>query len=273
MGTPNLRKPAAAGQFYPSCYRDLKQTIEGLIDKEAGNVDALAAVLPHAGYAYSGRVAGETVSRLKVKDKIILLGPNHTGYGAEFSIVTKGSWQTPLGKVEIDTALAEKIMAYAQCLKDDPLAHEYEHSLEVELPLLQYFKADFKFVPIAILSDNIIVLRQIGRGIASAIKECDIKSSTLILASSDLTHYEPETEARRKDKQAIEAILTLKEDKLQEKIRSLGISMCGYAAVAAMLTAVNLLGAQGASLIKYQTSAEITGDKSSVVGYAGILIH
>jgi hypothetical protein len=227
--------------------------------------------MPHAGYMYSGRVAGETASRVNIKDKIILLGPNHTGLGAPFSIMTSGRWQTPLGEIKIDADLADKILRRSKYLKADDLAHAHEHSLEVELPFLQYFKDNFEFVPIVILSDELNILKELGREIASAVS--DIKDSTLIIASSDMTHYESQVEAEKKDKEAIQAILELNEDKLMERVRKLNISMCGYAPTIAALSAAKALGATKAILVRYQTSGDVTGDTDSVVGYAGIIIY
>lgn len=273
MEKSKIRMPAVAGQFYPGSAQELEKQISALVDKKAEKLDCLACMLPHAGYMYSGAVAGQTVSRIKLKDKIILLGPNHTGYGVEFSIMTEGEWQTPLGKIKIDDNLAKEILNHSKYLKDDPLAHLYEHSLEVELPFLQYFKNNFQIVPIIILSSELTALKEIGKEIASVIKESNLQDSILIVASSDMTHYEPHTQAVKKDQQAIEAILELNEDKLYERIKNLNISMCGYAPVVVMLQAVKSLGAKKAELVKYQTSGDVTADKSSVVGYAGIIIR
>lgn len=271
MEESKIRKPAVAGQFYPSSAQALKKQIEAFVDKKAHKMDALACMLPHAGYVYSGSVAAQTLSRVNIKNKIILLGPNHTGFGAAFSIVTSGVWQMPSGDIEIDSDLAKQILGSSRYLEDDNSAHIYEHSLEVELPLLQYFKTNFKIVPITFLSDEVNALKEIGKGIADILK--DSKDPALILASSDMTHYEPQGQAENKDKEAIEAILELNEDKLMEKIRRLNISMCGSAPVVVMLSAVKILGAKSASLIKYQTSGDTTGDRDSVVGYAGIIIQ
>ena len=268
-----IRKPTVAGQFYPSSGSLLKQQIENFIDKKTEKMDVIACMLPHAGYMYSGKVAAETISHINIKDTIVLLGPNHTGFGVPFSIMTEGSWQTPLGEIKIDSDLATKILHNSKYLEDDCLAHIDEHSLEVELPILQYFKTNFKIVPIAFLSDDLEVLKEIGEEIASVLKEPNIKDSTMFIASSDMTHYEPQQEAQHKDKEAIEAILELDEDKLMDKIKKLNISMCGYATVTVMLKAAKTLGAKSAKLIKYQTSGDVTGDKSSVVGYAGIIIY
>ncbi|MBI4972437.1 MAG: AmmeMemoRadiSam system protein B [Candidatus Omnitrophica bacterium] len=268
-----VRRPAAAGQFYPASTLDLKRQIAGWLKENPAKINALACMLPHAGYMYSGQVAAETVSEINLKDKIILIGPNHTGYGKEFSIMTTGRWQTPLGEIEIDSPLAKEILKSSPYLQEDSLAHLHEHSLEVELPILQYLKKDFKIVPIILFSSGLELLKEIGKGIARVIKELNIKDSTLIIASSDMTHYEPQKRAQEKDKQAIEAILELNEDKLTEKVERLNISMCGYAPAVVMLSAAKALGGQKGTLVKYQTSGDVTGDTDSVVGYAGIVIY
>jgi AmmeMemoRadiSam system protein B len=273
MEQVKIRRPTVSGQFYPSSPQGLKNQIESFIDTKVSKTDAIACMLPHAGYMYSGRVATQTASKINIKDKIILLGPNHTGFGVPFSIMTQGIWQTPLGEINVDSDLAGAILKNSKYLKSDFLAHAYEHSLEVELPILQYFKSDFKIVPITFLSDDLAVLKEIGQEIAITIKESDIQDSVLIVASSDMTHYEPQEQAQEKDKQAIEAILALNEDKLMEKIRRFDISMCGYAPVIVMLKIAKALGAKSASLVRHETSGDVTGDKDSVVGYAGITIY
>lgn len=268
-----IRKPAVAGQFYSSGAQSLKDEISSLIDKKANKSDVIACMLPHAGYMYSGRVAAETVSCINIKDKIILLGPNHTGYGSPFSIMSEGIWQTPLGEIRIDSNLSRQILNRSKLLEDDDLAHIYEHSLEVELPFFQYFKDNFEIVPIVVLSDEIDILKKIGEDIAYVIKDAAILDSIIIVASSDMTHYEPQAQAVKKDKAAIQAILDLNEDGLMEQIRRLNISMCGYAPVVIMLSCAKVLGTKFAKLIKYQTSGDVTADTSSVVGYAGIIIY
>jgi len=272
MENLKIRRPAVAGQFYPASSQDLKNQISSFVDKGINKTDAIGCILPHAGYMYSGSVAAKTLSGINIKDKIILLGPNHTGFGAAFSIMTEGTWQTPLGEIKIDSELAKKILKNSKYLEDDASAHTYEHSLEVELPILQYFKTDFEIVPIAFLSDDANALKNTGKDIACALKESDYKN-TLLVASSDMTHYEPQALAEKKDKEAIEAILELNEDKLTERIRSLNISMCGYAPVIVMLSIAKILGAKTGKLIQYRTSGNVTGDWDSVVGYAGIVIY
>lgn len=273
MVQAKVRIPQVAGQFYPAEENALTRQISSFLGKGVEKIDAIACMLPHAGYMYSGRVASETVSSVKIKDKIILLGPNHTGNGALFSIMTEGTWQTPFGSLKIDTALAKEILRKSKNLEEDSLAHLHEHSLEVELPILQFFKKDFQIVPIAFLSDNVEKLKETGREIAAVIKELGLKDSILIVASSDMTHYESEGNAQRKDKEAIDAILELNEDALMQRVLGSNISMCGFAPVITMLSLAKSLGAKAAKLIKYQTSGDITGDRDSVVGYAGIVIY
>jgi len=272
MERTKVRYPVVAGQFYPATAGEIKEQISSFLDKQIPKAEVIACVLPHAGYIYSGKVAAAVVSGIQIKDTVILLGPNHTGLGAEFSIMTEGAWNTPLGELKIDSSLAGCILKHSGLLKNDALAHASEHSLEVELPILQYFRNNFKIVPIALLSDNVAGLKEIGKSIAKAIEENSSQSSVLIVASSDMTHYEPEEQAKKKDNEAIKAILDLDEDKLVEKITRLNISMCGYAPVIAMICAAKMLGAKKSRLIKYRTSGDATGDKSSVVGYAGITI-
>jgi len=273
MESLKIRRPVVAGQFYSSSKQQLTKEIESFLDKKVAKKDVIGCMLPHAGYLYSGRVAAQTVSNIKIKDRVVLLGPNHTGQGAFFSIMTEGAWQTPLGEIKIDSDLAKRILKNSKYLEDDIMAHAYEHSLEVELPILQYFRQDFKIVPIAFLSDDLDALKKTGEEIAGVLKEPDIKDSVMLVASSDMTHYEPQADAEKKDKEAINAILELDEDKLMDKIQQFNITMCGYAPVITMIKAAKLLGAKNAELIKYQTSGDITGDTKSVVGYAGIIIY
>jgi AmmeMemoRadiSam system protein B len=273
MEKHNQREPAVAGQFYPAQVSELNSEISGYLDFKSGKQDVLACVLPHAGYIYSGPVAGAVVSRINVPEHVVLLGPNHTGLGTPFSLSSKGSWKTPLGEVNIDQELAGEILSGSQYLQEDSLAHSREHSLEVELPFLQYFRQDFKIVPICLASADPGALKSVGLAVADAVIRLNIRKATLIVASSDMTHYQPQKEAEKKDKLAIDAILELNEDKLLERVAKLNITMCGFAPVAAMLVCAKKLGAKKAQLVKYQTSGDVTQDFSSVVGYAGIIIY
>ena len=266
-----IREAAVAGQFYPGWPRELKEKIKFMVDKDADKIEAIGAVSPHAGYMYSGPVAGAVFSRLKFTDTFILIGPNHRGMGKPLSIMTEGSWKTPLGEVQINSNLADAILKASVNLKEDSLAHQYEHSLEVQVPFLQYFKPDVMIVPIVLSQDDPEVYQEIGRAIAAVLKQPD--NEALIVASSDMTHYEPHEKACEKDKKAIDAILELDAVELMKRITRYNITMCGYAPAISLITAARELGAKKAELIKYQTSGDTSGDFTSVVGYAGIIIH
>jgi AmmeMemoRadiSam system protein B len=265
-----IRNAVVAGQFYPASASELKAMIETIVDEKAEKEEVIGLISPHAGYIYSGPVAGAVISKIKLKDTFIIMGPNHTGSGKPLSIMTEGKWKTPLGEVEIDSELGKKLLSSSDYLEEDKIAHLYEHSIEVQLPFLQYFKSDFKLVPIVLSFASGAIYEEIGREIAKAVKELGKK--VVIIASSDMTHYEPEESAQEKDNQAIEAILDLNEDELLRRVEELNISMCGYAPAVSLIVAAKELGATEAKLVKYQTSGDVTGDYSSVVGYAGIII-
>jgi MEMO1 family protein len=264
------RNPSVAGQFYPLKAASIERQIAEFIEKAAKKTSAVGIIAPHAGYVYSGPVAGSVYSKLELKSTYVIIGPNHTGRGKPYSIMSEGSWLMPQGEVEIDSDLAKTMLRSSEFLEEDFLAHAYEHSIEVQLPFLQYFKNDFRFVPIIISYSKGHIYQAIGKEIAKAIKNS--KKDTLIIASSDMTHYEPHEDARSKDMKAIEAILNLDEEELIKRVESMDISMCGYAPVAVMLAAAKELGAKKAELVKYQTSGDTSGDYSSVVGYAGIIV-
>jgi len=265
-----IRNPIVSGQFYPESPSQLKAMIEGMVDEKAVKEEVIGLISPHAGYSYSGPVAGAAISKIKFKDTFIIMGPNHTGRGKPLSIVTEGIWKTPLGEVEIDSELGKQILATSNHLEEDSVSHQYEHSIEVQLPFLQYFKKDIKLVPIILAYSDGATYKEIGKELARAIKV--LNKEVVIIASSDMTHYEPQESAREKDNKAIEAILDLNEDELLKRVDELNISMCGYAPAVSLISAAKELGVRGAELIRYQTSGDTTGDYSSVVGYAGIII-
>lgn len=271
--TADLRKPAVAGTFYPSSEKEITALIKSFLEGAVEKKKAIACLLPHAGYIYSGKVAALTAASVEVRERAILIGPNHTGRGSAYSVMAGGAWQTPMGAVNIDSELARTLLKNSRYLKEDALAHRNEYSLEVELPILQYFRKDLKIVPITIMSEEVAALKGIGKEIAQVLESSGIKEKVLIVASSDMTHYEPALIAQSKDKEAIKAIIELDEDKLAEKVIALKISMCGYAPAIVMLSAAKALGAKSGQLISYQTSAEVTGDTGSVVGYAGIVVY
>lgn len=267
-----IRKPAVAGQFYPEAREELKKLISAFgIERPPHRNKTIACILPHAGYIYSGKVAASVLAASEIGIVCVLVGPNHTGYGAPASIMRTGEWQTPLGNVKIDTPLADKIIGYSNCLTEDEAAQAYEHSVEVEVPLLQEFAGhEFSIVPIVLEGTDEDTRQDIAEAVAHGIR--DAKKSVTLIASSDMTHYEPQEEANRKDKEAINAILELDEKKLEERVERLGISMCGVIPAIVVLMAAKMLGAKTANLVAYQTSGDATGDYSSVVGYAGIVI-
>lgn len=271
-----IRQPAVAGRFYPLSPEALRKQIELFSEKKKSvkaQKEVIGCLLPHAGYVYSGAVAYAVVSQIEVKDNLIILGPNHTGMGEPFSVMGEGSWQMPFGRITINSVLAKKLLDASRLLKSDSIAHQFEHSIEVELPFLQYVKQDFSFVPIVIASQDFKSYQQLGLEIASALKEMRLEKDTLIIASSDMTHYEEAAAAKKKDSQAIEAMLALDEFKLWSRIHELDITMCGYAPAMVMLSCSKALGAKKGELITYQNSGDATGDYSSVVGYAGIIIY
>jgi len=265
-----IRHPVVAGQFYPASPRELRAMIRSLVDEKAEKKDVIGVVSPHAGYPYSGPVAGAVISRIKFKDTFIILGPSHTGRGKPFSIMTQGTWKTPLGQVAIDVELGKQILSGSRYLQEDAIAHQYEYSIEVQIPFLQYFKPDVRIVPIVLAYASGDIYKEIGKEIAKAIKVS--KRDVVLMASSDMTHYEPQELAEKKDNEAIKAMLALDEDGLLKRVEELNISMCGYAPVVAVIAAAKELGAKSAELVKYQTSGDTTGDYSSVVGYAGVII-
>jgi len=265
-----IRNPVVARQFYPASASQLKAMIKELVDEKVEKQEVIGVVSPHAGYPYSGPVAAATISRIKFKDTFIIMGPSHTGMGKPLSIMTEGAWKTPLGEVEIDSELAKQISATSSYLQEDNLAHQHEHSIEVQIPFLQYFKPNVRIVPIVLAYASGATYKEIGKEIARAIKK--LNREVVIIASGDLTHHEPYESARKKDTQAIDAILDLNEDELTRRYEELNISMCLYAPAVSLISAAKELGAKEAELVRYQTSGDTTGDYSSVVGYAGIII-
>lgn len=262
-----IRKPAAAGQFYPGTEVSLRKSIDKMTTVVQKKIKAIGIVSPHAGYIYSGPVAGIVYSNIEITDTVIILGPNHTGMGEPYAVMTEGAWETPLGKVEIDNNLAIDILNAGGLIKEDNIAHRFEHSIEVQLPFLQYFKPNIKIVPMVVGGSN---YNEIGEAIASSVKKH--KKDILIIASSDMTHYEKSETAQKKDMLAIESILKLDEIDMLDRIRKYDISMCGYGPAAIMLISSKLLGAKQAKLIKYMTSGDTSGDYSAVVGYAGLAV-
>ncbi len=265
-----IRKPAVAGRFYPGTASELHNDIESMIDLEAPRDSVIGLISPHAGYIYSGTVAGAVFSRIEIPDTCIILGPNHRGAGAPYAMTTRDGWETPLGIVELDSELGILILQNSEFVMEDHDAHDYEHSIEVQLPFLQYLNENVKIVPVALTHTSGDIYKQIGKSIAEAINKLERK--VLIIASSDMSHYESSENAKTKDMKAIDAILELDEDKLLKQVEMHSISMCGYGPVMSLISAAKDLGAQDAELIMYQTSGDVSGNYDEVVGYAGVII-
>ena len=265
-----IRPPAVAGRFYSSDPVELARDVDGYIHGAGEKITALGCVVPHAGYIYSGHVAGAVYSSLQIPHRCILLGPRHYPRGESLAILTEGTWQTPLGEAQIDSALARELAHACPRLREDAVAHESEHSLEVQLPFLQRLVRDFRFVPVVLGTDRYPVLEDLGRAVARVVAAQT--APVLVIASSDMNHYETDAITRVKDQMAVARILELDPRGLYDTVRSEGITMCGYAATVAMLAAVIELGAKQAQLIRYATSGDISGDYDKVVGYAGIVI-
>jgi hypothetical protein len=265
-----VRAPAVAGRFYPANPERLRADIESYLPSDK-KTSAIACMVPHAGYMYSGQVAGAVFSRLEIPASCIVLGPNHTGRGHPLAIMKKGAWRTPLGEIPIDSDLAETLTREFPALSEDSAAHRSEHSIEVELPFLQVCRPCVKFVPITIGTGQLILLEQLGEAIAGVLKHS--RESVLIVASSDMNHYEDDATTRVKDRKAIEKILALDAPGLYQTVMNESISMCGFGPAVAMLTAARRLGAQKAELAHYATSADVSGDHNVTVGYAGIIVR
>ena len=268
-----IRPPAVAGRFYPDDPVRLRSTVDSFLAPAVNErkVQAVACVVPHAGYTYSGGVAGEVYRRIEVPERIVLVGPRHFPRGAPLAIVSSGGWQTPLGTAPIDSALAEEVARAFPPLREDALAHSTEHSLEVQLPFLQRLAPSFSFVPIVIGPASWEALEALGHALAAVVAAR--RERILLVASSDMNHYETDAVTRVKDRKAIDPILALDPRKLFDTVRNENISMCGYAATVAVLVAARDSGAKHAALARYATSGEVNGDLQEVVGYAGIVME
>lgn len=265
-----VRQPAVAGRFYSGNPEQLRKDLQQYTSVTGNKIHAIGCVAPHAGYMYSGHVAGAVYARLQLPKRYIILCPNHTGVGEPLAMMSAGSWRTPLGDVMIDTQLAKDLVARFPLLSEDEIAHRAEHALEVQLPFLQELAGEFKFVPITVGTSRFDALSALGVTMADAIQDCGER--VLIVASSDMNHYEPDDTTRVKDRKAIDQVLALDPKGLYETVMKEDISMCGFGPTVAMLTAAKRLGAKSAQLVKYATSGDVSGDKETVVGYAGIAV-
>ena len=275
--TSAVRTPAVAGRFYPGRAEELLRAVRTYSSSvETGRIAAIGCVAPHAGYVYSGGVAGAVYSRLEIPRRCVILCPNHTGKGRALAVMTNTAWQTPLGEVAADADLGARLLGRFPALEEDSAAHRGEHAIEVQLPFLQALQPELKIVPIVIGTSDFYVLRGLAEALADVIaglQEQNGAEKVLIIASSDMNHYESDAVTRVKDHKAIERVLAMDARGLWEVVMDEDISMCGFGPTTVMLTAAKLLGATSATLVKYATSGDVSGDYEAVVGYAGIIVE
>jgi AmmeMemoRadiSam system protein B len=267
----SIRPPAVAGRFYPADHNTLLKGVRSYLAPLAAAAPALGCVAPHAGYIYSGAVAGAVFAQIDLPQRIMVLCPNHTGKGRPLAIMSQGAWETPLGQAPIDTPLADALKKRFPLLTEDADAHRNEHAIEVELPFLQARRPNFTFVPIALGTGQFEILEKLGEAIADTVRAQPDR--IFIVASSDMNHYENDAVTRVKDHQAIARMLALDARGLFDVVMREDISMCGFGPAVTMLTASKRLGATSAELIKYATSGDVSGDREMVVGYAGIVVR
>jgi MEMO1 family protein len=266
-----LRHPAVAGRFYPAEPTSLTQDLESYLSPPESAKPAIGCIVPHAGYIYSGPVAGAVYANVEVPQHCVVLCPNHTGRGRALAMMSNGTWQTPLGPVEIDSELASKLKHEFPQISEDSEAHRVEHAIEVQLPFLQTKRPHLTFVPVALGTGKFEILERLGEALGKVLKT--EQEAVLMIASSDMNHYESDAITRVKDHKAIEQILELDAWGLYEVVTQHDVSMCGFGPAIVMLTAAKRLGATSAELIKYATSGDVSGDREMVVGYAGVVVR
>jgi len=265
------RQPAVAGQFYPGNERQLRADLARLIPEHAEKKRVKGIISPHAGYVYSGSIAGNVYSQIEIPATVLIIGPNHHGAGAAAALYPDGKWLTPLGSLSINSRLNALLLRHVPYLQSDSIAHQREHSLEVQVPFLQYLRPDVSTSAICLGNGDYPALQQIAAGIAAAI--CEYGEDVLIVASSDMTHYESAEEAKRKDELALERVVAFDSKGLLDVCRSRRITMCGVIPSVVMMEAVRGLGATKAELIAYSNSGDVTGDNRQVVGYAAVVVY
>ncbi len=262
------REPAVAGTFYPGEPEQLARDVAALIGPPVPAAPALGVLAPHAGYVYSGAVAGATYARVQVPERAVVLCPNHTGLGARVALWPGGGWATPLGRVPIDPELTAALRA-CPLVVDDRAAHRREHALEVQLPFLLARRPDVAIAALCLGPLSADEALALGRALAAALRA----RPALIVASSDMSHYVDAEEAREKDMRALDRLLALDARGLHDTVRREDISMCGFVPATVMLAAARELGAREAVLVRYANSGDVTGDRRSVVGYAGAIVR
>jgi AmmeMemoRadiSam system protein B len=276
-----VRQPCQAGAFYEGKPESLKRQIKGCFLSplgpgklpeviEAGPRKVVGLICPHAGYMFSGPVAAHAYYQLSIDgrpDVVFLFGPNHTGVGSGLALMSEGAWRTPLGDVDVDNEAANQVARESQVIDMDDTAHEFEHSIEVQLPFLQYlYGSKFKIVPICFLMQDLSSAREVGEAVAKVAAQ----RNAVIIASSDMTHYEPQERAQSKDRKALEAVEAMDQARFYSTVETQRITACGYGPIAALIEATKILGAKEAKLLCYKTSGDVVGDYSSVVGYAAV---
>ena len=265
-----IREPAVAGAFYPAGAAELASGVDRFLAAgKSPAAPALGVLVPHAGYVYSGAVAGATYARVAVPPRVVVLGPNHTGLGfARAALAPASSWRTPLGQVARDEPLCE-LLAAAPGVAIDAAAHAREHSLEVQLPFLQRSRSGFTLAALCLAHLRYRECEQLGEAVAAALRD----APALLVASSDMSHYLPADEARQADQRALEPLLALDAEELYRRVHEEEITMCGIIPAVVMLLAARALGAASAELVRYAHSGEVSGDDDRVVGYAGVVIR
>ena len=276
-----VRHPTQAGAFYEGAPEALKHQIKSCFVSKLGPGrlpetsrtelrKVIGLICPHAGYMFSGPVAAHAYYALAVDGKpdiAVILGPNHSGMGSGLAVMNEGSWRTPLGDVEVDRETANMVVRESRIVDVDDFAHSLEHSIEVQIPFLQYlYGSEFKIVPICFLMQDITSAKEVGQAVGKVLAG----KNAVIIASSDMTHYEPQERAQKKDREALNAVEAMDEARLYSTLESRHITACGYGPMAALITAGRILGVKEAKLLCYKTSGDVIGDYSSVVGYAAV---
>jgi len=264
------RLPAVANRFYPGNARELISTVRELLPvPPPAKQNAIGVVAPHAGYIYSGSVCAETLNAIHIPETVVILGPNHHGQGAPISLST-ATWQMPMGDIAVNKVFTKNLLEATPIIVEDKSAHRFEHSLEVQLPFLQELQANLTIVPLVLSHISFAMCKEIAEGLAKAIEQ--YKKPVLILASSDMSHYESRENASKKDRLALDRLTALDPEGLYQTVSDNRISMCGVIPVAIMLQASILLGTNTVAISRYTDSGYVSGDTDQVVGYAGAIV-
>ena len=271
-----IRPPAVAGQFYPATSAEVDEALDKIIQPASSKRRAIAIVCPHAGWMYSGHTAGLLYSSVEIPDRVILVGPNHHNVGSRYAIYSAGAWHTPVGDVPVAEPLASDLLDSCDLFAEDARSHAQEHSLEVQLPMLLRANPNVRIVPLMIggnwpESGGRRDLQEIGTAIAQVVRSYG--RPVLLLASTDLNHYESQETAKIKDKLVLDAVVNLDYEALMDRVISVEVSMCGVASTYVVLCAAEKLGAKHAELLEYRTSGDVSGDFTSVVGYGAVVIE